>query len=259
MQAHIKSFDEEQPIHLGLVEQLSNAKVYSMYSQYAMPYTAWIARIRRDVASYFGLQVYGGLPKLVHMDDVAIQLSVWGFNTESWLAAGYFHDLLEDCVSENPATPEYALRISNLQDIILYWGGQGALDLVMAVTNDPRKNRKEQIAQLVTTLQQLPVACYLKIADRLCNVRAVLWEMCFGDQPNLAKWAYLQKLYLEEDVLLAPVFGASVRTDIYNEYGIYLKMLEKAYTLRAAGRTSNDMYMRHPHHRGFRTPLSIKA
>lgn len=104
-----------------------------------------------------GEQKYGDEPYSVHLDDVyniLVAKSVFDFDVQ---AAAFLHDVLEDT-----ETGLEALEMAFPSDVTT---------LVVAVTSEPGKNRKERNAATYPKIRANHKAVILKLADRVANVR----------------------------------------------------------------------------------------
>lgn len=107
-----------------------------------------------------GAQTYGeGQPYVRHLDDVVRVLREDGERDEEVLAAGYLHDVVEDT-----ATTAQALRDEGFPE--------RTVALVLAVTNEPGRNRKEKAVRTYPRIRADERAVRLKLADRTANAEA---------------------------------------------------------------------------------------
>lgn len=115
-----------------------------------------LVKAREFAIRAHGDQRYGGLPYSVHLADVVnvcIKFGIGGdIRTAAWL-----HDVLEDTATTLPE---------------LYNGGFSSVvcSLVVAVTNEPGKNRKERHLKTHPKIRKHGKdAVILKVADRIAN------------------------------------------------------------------------------------------
>jgi len=101
-------------------------------------------------------QMYGDKPYIYHLDDVYSICKRHNLPQEV-LVAAYLHDVVED-------TPTTA------QDIADSFGHRIAC-LVYSVTDEEGKNRKERKARTYRKIIANDNGIYLKLADRISNVR----------------------------------------------------------------------------------------
>gem|GEM_PF-4503223 len=102
-------------------------------------------------------QLYGNLPYIVHLCDVVWTLVEFGHDNQAMLAAGFLHDVVEDC----------DISIDRIESLF----GVRVAVRVEAVTGIG-KNRAERKASMIASLQAYSPAVPLKMADRLSNIRA---------------------------------------------------------------------------------------
>jgi (p)ppGpp synthase/HD superfamily hydrolase len=120
-----------------------------------------ISRARQWAEFYHGAQLYGGYPYIRHLDAVAMTLWLNGYNTPTWIAAGFLHDILED----TPCTVEKLLKPGKFSGAII--------DLVEAVSGDPSLSRGEHCEMMYRKIFKHKEAAVLKIADRVCSLQAL--------------------------------------------------------------------------------------
>ena len=154
------------------------------------------------LASYLHAgQRYGKGPFISHITDVHAIIAALYPDDVELQAAAYLHDAVEDAPEGMDARQMIAVRC-----------GAAVLDLVEAVTDEPGASRAERKAK---TLPKTAAAGWravaLKLADRVCNMRAAgraaamyraelpafraaLFEVT-TDRPELAPlWAELDRL-----------------------------------------------------------------
>ena len=102
-------------------------------------------------------QMYGDLPYIVHLEQVAAVCKEFGLPTIVQVAA-YLHDILEDT---NTTASELVCEF-----------GYDVATLVYSVTDGEGKNRKERKENTYHKTASNPHGIYLKLADRIANVRA---------------------------------------------------------------------------------------
>lgn len=144
---------------------------------------------------------YGDEPYTKHLADVVQVLERFGYAEDSWRAAGWLHDILED----TECSPAWLQKEF----------GSGVFNLVNAVTT-PRSigNRAARLEFTIRKLQSYPAAIPLKLADRIANV-SVCWEtqdsrlfmyykeyprfrqalIAFHNLNHIPMWAELDKLH----------------------------------------------------------------
>lgn len=103
-------------------------------------------------------QKYGTKSYIYHLAQVVDIVRDFGFNDEGIVAAAWLHDLLED-------QPKFGddLHFSGLP--------QNTVDIVVAVTDESGKNRKERKAKTYSKIRACFGAQVVKLADRIANVR----------------------------------------------------------------------------------------
>lgn len=102
-----------------------------------------------------GDQRYGKQPYEYHLAKVAQILKDFGYDDDTWQAAAWLHDVVEDTKT-------------NIQYINLAFGWEVSM-LVWAVTGFGA-TRQERVNNILTKLRGYPNACVLKLADRIANV-----------------------------------------------------------------------------------------
>lgn len=128
---------------------------------------------------------YGPHEYVFHLDATVRVLERFGIHDQALIAAGYLHDVLEDCeeVTREQIEDLFGLRV-------------GAL--VWAVTDEPGRNRKERKARTYPKIAATPGAVTIKLADRIANAE----YSAFKDQ---ARYKMYQKEQSEfEAALLDP-------------------------------------------------------
>jgi len=103
-------------------------------------------------------QKYANGPYVAHLDAVVDVLKEFGHFDQALLDAAYLHDVLED-------TDTDAGDLCN-------WFYAETIELVVAVTDQPGRNRAERHAATYPRIAANPKAVTLKLADRIANVRA---------------------------------------------------------------------------------------
>lgn len=132
-------------------------------------------------------QRYGTLPYAEHLEQVAERAV--GYRGDRVRAAAYLHDVLEDC-------PHVTV-----QDLEQRFGEEVAR-LVVALTKQAGETREEYFRRIRAAG---PEAVYLKLADRLCNVRA-----CLSEQRNdVLLEKYRREQPLLESILVTDELGTS--------------------------------------------------
>lgn len=112
-------------------------------------------------------QMYGDRPYIEHCAEVVEVLKEFELGRyPALLAAGWLHDVLEDCTGWTERW---------LADEL---GNQVAARLVANVTEEPGLNRYERHLLTFPKIRRDPRSVALKLADRIANVRAA---MKYGD------------------------------------------------------------------------------
>jgi (p)ppGpp synthase/HD superfamily hydrolase len=138
-------------------------------------------------------QQYGSLPYTAHLDAVVNVLERYGVSDENILAAGYLHDILEDC-------PEVTGQM------LAQEFGAEVVALVLCVTDGEGKNRKERKVQSYFRMQSRPEVIPLKLADRIANV-----ESCLIDEASVS----LLEMYRSEHAeFRSKLYEASLRAEV---------------------------------------------
>lgn len=106
-------------------------------------------------------QQHGSRPYLCHLDEVVEVLERYGERDPVMLAAGWLHDTIEDT----------QMPVDRL-DIV-----PKVKALVLAITDEPGKNRRERHQKTYPKIRATPGATKLKLADRIANV-----ETCAQDE-----------------------------------------------------------------------------
>lgn len=103
-------------------------------------------------------QFYGTIPYTDHLRDVVGVLIEADYGEdENLIAAGYCHDILEDCaVSYNDLKNE-------LNEIVA--------ETVYCMTDELGRNRKEKKEKTYPKLSSNPRSIIVKLADRIANIR----------------------------------------------------------------------------------------
>ena len=102
-----------------------------------------------------GSQKYGHLPYWRHLQSVEEILADYGFTSQSYQAAAWLHDVVED-------------TSVTIDDIYEHFGDEVS-KLVWAVTGVGH-NRKAKQASILKKLHHTKAACPLKLADRISNL-----------------------------------------------------------------------------------------
>lgn len=114
---------------------------------------------RRFAVRAHGEQKYGDNPYSYHLSLVEDVLTDFHYATDTWRAAAWLHDVVEDT--------EWGIEY--IHDL---FGGDVAA-LVWAVTGIG-KNRKERNANIYSKIERYPQAAILKCADRIVNVEMTM-------------------------------------------------------------------------------------
>lgn len=117
-----------------------------------------------------GDQRYGQFPYAIHLADVESVLVSYGFTERHYRIAAWLHDVLED----TDTTAQY------IKDT---FGFEIAM-IVLACTG-VGSNRAEKQANILEKLQAYPDAVFVKVADRISNLCAGLYE---NNHKKLAKY-----------------------------------------------------------------------
>lgn len=124
-----------------------------------------------------------GIPYFCHPIDVGVTLA-WAEQDSEVIAAGFLHDVREDCgVEDRVLANLFGRRVAKLVDEVTN---------VTTQKDGPRAVRQERERQHLATAS--PEAMTLKLADSLCNIRDVI-----HDKPKFAP------KYLSEKRLLIPL------------------------------------------------------
>ena len=117
--------------------------------------TTFVQRAMEFAVFMHADQKYGNFPYIVHLSDVVKNLRLYDYDDDDTLAAGFLHDVMEDChVTELMLAHRFSDRTAKLVDAVT---GVGA-------------NRKERKASTLSKLPHYPKAIPLKMADRLANI-----------------------------------------------------------------------------------------
>lgn len=119
-------------------------------------------------------QLYDGKPYIEHCKDVVEVLLDFDITDKNLLAAGYLHDVIEDCGMD--------------PFIIEYFCGKKVVELVQAVSDGPGETREIRKMAVYEKLVKNSDGLALKLADRIANVTYALEH---GDRR-------MQKLYKKE-------------------------------------------------------------
>lgn len=128
-----------------------------------------VEKARALAISAHALQRYGDRPYVLHLQEVAdIVLEFQderpeGTSLEVLLAAAWLHDSIEDAgLSYNDI-----VLVSDLSTAT-----REVADIVFALTTSKGRNRKERAdARYYARIREIPGAVFLKLCDRLANVR----------------------------------------------------------------------------------------
>ena len=107
--------------------------------------------------SMHGKQKYGNKPYFYHLEQVVNVLREFDNDSESYLIAGYLHDVLEDT----------SLSYQKL----LRQFGEFVADMVYDVTDEQGKTREEKKRKTLPKTAQNKDAIIIKLADRIANLR----------------------------------------------------------------------------------------
>lgn len=125
-------------------------------------------------------QFYGSVPYTCHLADVAQVLHRFGITDAGLIATGWLHDILEQtCYGQRQLREEFG-------PLIELW--------VWALTDGEGKNRDEKKAPSYIRMKELPRSIVVKLADRIANIEAGIWEpnqgrtqMYIREQPEFGK------------------------------------------------------------------------
>ncbi|HDY87656.1 MAG TPA: HD domain-containing protein [bacterium] len=107
-------------------------------------------------------QLYGDDPYLVHLYDVVSVLVEFGFTDETFLAAAWLHDIIED-------------TSYNYHDVVNTTSKEVA-EIVFAVTDEIGRNRKERTQKSVSKTFGFHNALVIKLADWIANLRNCVYK-----------------------------------------------------------------------------------
>ncbi len=171
-----------------------------MHQNARMP-TPTVSDARAYAIALHGTQMYGPHPYSHHLDAVAAVLAPYG---EEAQVIGYLHDVVEDTEA----------TVADVQARF----GERVAGCVALLTDAPGATRKERksktYAKLAEVTGPLELALLVKVADRLCNVRAcvadghrALWTVYQGEHAVFRASAFraglCDALWAELDALLA--------------------------------------------------------
>lgn len=128
-----------------------------------------------------GAQMYGSQPYISHL-DATVRLLMRLKASSAVLAAGYLHDVMEDCEH---------VRLEDLQSKF----GDEIVELVSACTGIG-SDRAARMQNKASKIAQAPGAARVAFADRYCNMRS-----CAEDGP-----VSMQRRYARELPLFLPIF-----------------------------------------------------
>lgn len=151
--------------------------------------------IRSSAIMLHGPQMYGDHPYEYHIDQVVEELLRFT-NDPEMIAAGYFHDVLEDTA----ATYENIREIIGERSTRIVWSCSGFGD-----------NRKQRFEMIICKLQDDPEACLVKACDRLVNMRNS------KDNPRMLK------MYMGEHDRFIETVGKHIPTDLLGELMAFYK------------------------------------
>jgi len=118
--------------------------------------TGFTAKARFVAFSLHEGKMYGRFPYCFHLADVVKNLVKFNYDDEDMIAAGYLHDVIEDCgQSEDGLSDLFNPKVAKLVAAV---SGKGV-------------NRKEKKADMIAKLQAYPKAVPLKMADRMANIQ----------------------------------------------------------------------------------------
>jgi len=157
-----------------------------------------VSRAREFAINAHWGQMYGTKPYLHHLEEVASICDY--FDLPDYVkAAAYLHDVVEDTdITADQVCAEFNYEVATL---------------VYSVTDEAGENRKERKAKTYRKILAHPYGVYLKLADRIANVKACstakdtgMFKMYCKEaggfekelkRPGIAEdmWAELDKLY----------------------------------------------------------------
>lgn len=134
-------------------------------------------------------QMYGNVPYWMHCLEVYMTMTSLGITDPNVLAAGWLHDTLEDTKLTGPEIEKQF--------------GPTVATLVALVTDKSGKSRKERHQATYPGIAQNIGACYVKLCDRIANVRncletgnTKLFNMYYKERDEFEH--YLTKKYKKE-------------------------------------------------------------
>ena len=107
-------------------------------------------------------QTHGTRPFTHHLQEVVNVLHEFGYQADDLTAAAWLHDVVED-------TP------TTIEEVYTEFGKRIG-DLVDALTDGPGATRLEKKAKPYATIPNVPGAVFVKLADRIANVRFTMKE-----------------------------------------------------------------------------------
>ena len=107
-------------------------------------------------------QTHGTRPFTCHLQEVVATLHEFGYEDDDLTASAWLHDVVED----TPVT---------IEEIYTEFGDRIG-DLVDALTDGPGRTRLEKKAKPYATIPNVPGAVFVKLADRIANVRHTMEE-----------------------------------------------------------------------------------
>jgi len=157
-------------------------------------------------------QRYGAAPYTEHLLDVARTLAEFGFSPsdsdpekrgrhQRLCVAAILHDMIED-------------TNVGYEDIVSLFGREVA-DIVLAVTNEAGKNRREKYEKTYPKIKASPDALVIKLADRISNGRSCQKQKKLG----------LFRMYQKE----WPAFEAALRDRSQEECEPMWESLERVF------------------------------
>lgn len=117
---------------------------------------------------HHGDQKYGSVSYGYHLDGVVDFLRSIGASA-TLLMGGYGHDLEEDCFQDQP--------LEDRRQLIANYAGSMVEAIIWACTGVPvidgvKQTRRQKLLQQASKIDVLPVAAYVKVADRWHNMKS---------------------------------------------------------------------------------------
>lgn len=127
-------------------------------------------------------QKYGDKEYFYHLQEVAHFLLISGVTDPIIIASAYLHDCIEDQnVCPEEIEKEFGIEVK---------------DIVISLTNEPGKNRKEKFQKTYPKLIKNKKAVLVKLADRLSNTANSIGSdkmyMYFEEYSDFRKALYLE-------------------------------------------------------------------